>query len=77
LPTISSCVDLSLVPLPFLVDTTDIFFQQYPYLDLVPEVYKRSLYGVDDGFTFKGFRGLRGKRMPYMNLKGLRGKRTL
>uniref|UniRef100_A0A7I5ECB9 Secreted protein n=1 Tax=Haemonchus contortus TaxID=6289 RepID=A0A7I5ECB9_HAECO len=51
--------------------------EQYPYLDLVPEVYKRSLYGVDDGFTFKGFRGLRGKRMPYMNLKGLRGKRTL
>ncbi|ETN77952.1 hypothetical protein NECAME_10683 [Necator americanus] len=50
--------------------------QQYPYLDLVPEYVKRSDF-VDAGPTFRGLRGLRGKRMPYMNLKGLRGKRML
>ncbi|VDO19378.1 unnamed protein product [Heligmosomoides polygyrus] len=48
-----------------------------PYLDLVPELYKRSAYGLADSLAYKGLAGLRGKRMPYMNLKGLRGKRTL
>ncbi|KIH68106.1 hypothetical protein ANCDUO_01562 [Ancylostoma duodenale] len=48
---------------------------QYPYLELVPEYVKRSDF-MDAGPTFKGLRGLRGKRMPYMNLKGLRGKRV-
>ncbi|CAJ0589927.1 unnamed protein product [Cylicocyclus nassatus] len=52
--------------------------EPYPYLPLgydYPKRYDPDIF--DGGLTFKGLRGLRGKRMPYMNLKGLRGKRTL
>uniref|UniRef100_A0A1I7XNW5 FMRFamide-related neuropeptides-like n=1 Tax=Heterorhabditis bacteriophora TaxID=37862 RepID=A0A1I7XNW5_HETBA len=61
-----------------LVNTTveQEYEELYPYVDVPSDFIKRSDW-FSEGRTFKGLRGLRGKRMPYMNLKGLRGKRTV
>ncbi|CAD6200158.1 unnamed protein product [Caenorhabditis auriculariae] len=59
-----------------LADAQDLQYEE-PLPAFPDDILKRSLYFGESGespATFRGMRGLRGKRVPM--IKGLRGKRT-